>query len=82
MTDQETLAALAASYPGIIRTLRVLEGELRDASNLPPEVLRELGMLLQRIGQAVIDHGEQRAPDVIDAQASVHGNNSSNTYRE
>lgn len=56
MTDQETLAALAVWHPGVIRTLRVLEGELRDSADLPPEVLHGVGVLVRRIGEAVIDH--------------------------
>lgn len=58
MNDRETLAAIAATHPGIIRTLRVLDGELQDTVDLPSDVLHGLGVLLQRIGQAVIDHAK------------------------
>lgn len=51
--DRELFARVAETHPGLVRTLDVLLGELAEL-DLEPDVQRELGDRIRKVGDKVI----------------------------
>lgn len=57
--DREVFVLVAQTHPGVIRTLRVLLGELSALDGLAPELARALGQHLCRVGETVIRRADR-----------------------
>lgn len=68
--DRELLARLAETHPGLVSTLSALLGQLESGDLPEPELLRDYGQMLCRLGATVIgraDRLEQPGRLVVDA---------------
>ena len=59
-------AEVAKVNPGLVSTLSVLDGHLRNGPLPPPEVLHAYGEFIRRLGEAISSYANQAAGELME----------------